>query len=154
MLRKMMIIAAAVAALSSGLVATEGFARGGGGGGGHGGGFGGGGFGGGHGGGFGGSFGGVHAGGGLGGIHAGGGLGGAHLGGLGRSGIAPGFAGPHAMAGAHSHPDHGHGFGHAHHVQHGRALFGPYGYDCDYDYSLGYYPGYNGCQLPYYDYGY
>src|SRR5207237_5918577 len=81
MLHKMMMVAAAVAALSIGVVPTDGFARGGGGGGG----------GGGHGGG-GGGFGG-------GGGHAGSFGGGGHIGGFGGGGHIGGFGGGHIGAG-------------------------------------------------------
>ena len=141
MLYKMMIVAAAVAALSIGVVPTDSFARGGGGGGG--GGHGGGGFGGGHGGGGfgGGGLAGGHMSGGFGGGHMGGGFGAIHGGGFGP---ARGFAGSHERG----HGERGEGFHHARHFRRGFDGYG-YGYTCDFDSP--YYPYY--CASPYYGYG-
>jgi hypothetical protein len=154
MSRNKIITATAVAILFTGLAATDGFARGGGGGG-HGGGFG-----------AGGGFSGAGA------AHIGGSLGGGNLGsgpgatrpqgGFNGSGIARGpsrtfgglvDSGRYRMA--RGEPDHYgdrfHDRDHDH-FRH-RFLFAPYedyGYACDYSYPRTYWPGYNNnCLVPY-----
>jgi hypothetical protein len=126
MTRKIMIVLAMAAVLTGGLTADA-FARGGGGGGGggHGGGFGGGG----------------HIGGGLGGGHMGAGFGGGHMGA--GFGGGRGFAGSH-FAGTRSRFGHDRRFGPS---RFGSGLGAYYDYGCGYSYT--YYNPYS-CYLPTY----
>ena len=123
MLRKIMIVLVAGAALSGATTAEAFHGGGGGGGGGHvGGGFGGGGF---------------------GGARLGGGFGAAHAGGqaFGRAFVGPNFAT------ARGHLDHGRGVGR--HLDHDRRFVRGYGYWPDWDYS---YDSSCGYVYPYYNY--
>jgi hypothetical protein len=133
-MRKTMIVLAMAAVLTGGLTADA-FARGGGGGGGgHGGGFGGGG----------------HIGGGLGGGHMGAGFGGGHMGaGFGGGHMGAGFGGGRGFAGSHFAGTRGR-FGHDRRFgpsRFGSGLGAYYDYGCGYSYT--YYNPYS-CYLPTY----
>jgi hypothetical protein len=128
MLRTTMIVLATAAVLTGGLTADA-FARGGGGGGHMGGG------GGAH---MGGGFGAAHMGGGFGAAHMGGGFGAAHMGG----GVSGGIAGQH-FAGTRDHFDHGR------RVRFGSGVGDLYDYECDYGNPY-YNPDTDSCDPPEY----